>query len=915
MIDAARARGWPLIASAVLVGTLLLRSTGLLEPLDNAAGDARDGLLQHTVESDIVIVGIDATSLADLQQWPWPRRYHARVLERLAEARPAQVFIDIDFSSRSTPEDDAQLAAALASFTSPPATLPVFAQDPIDDSQQQTATRPLPEFAAHARLASVNFKPARDGLVREFRTAWDFDGEIVPAAASTVSGSSAADGPSRPMKIDYSISPASFEFISFVDVLAGRVSPEDLRGKTILIGATALELNDLLPVPGNDNQMKPGIVVQALAAQTLRGTPIRTLPNWMYVLVLATFSTGAAFVFARRDWRSNLAITLGCALTIALLALAAYSSYRVVLDVAAPLLVFVSTFLIVTVRSLDQETWRSLAYAIGIRRRDALLGSIVESSTDGIVCVNRNGLVEMANAAGARLFGCEPGDLRRASISRFVPALGAMDGLAGRVTEHDAYRVDGSEFPVEVSVSRVPLEDETLHTVMIRDITERKEQERLLRHQATHDPLTSLPNRVALGQQLDTALSHATEDRPVMLLMLDLCRFKEVNDTLGHDVGDRVLCEVARRFATVCPSGCVARIGGDEFTMVLDSMRDRDAVRNVAAALNERLRIPIETNGIAIDVGVSIGVAVCPDDAPDAATLLRHADVAMYMSKRRGSAIEFYDAAADQNSVRRLAMVSELRSAIGAGQLNLYYQPQVNLRTNHAESVEALLRWRHPGHGMVSPADFIAVAESTDLIRPLTEWTLHQAMLQAAGWRAAGFLPRIAVNLSARVLQDVEFPARLRAMLAAHEANPMQLELEITESAMMLDPARAMRVVREIHALGVFLSIDDFGTGYSSLGYLRELPVHALKLDKSFVQHLQARAEDRSIVNSTVRLAHELRLQVVAEGVETEWVARYLAEAGYDYAQGYLYSPALPAEDCRRWMSAFNDERRRVVNG
>jgi len=389
--------------------------------------------------------------------------------------------------------------------------------------------------------------------------------------------------------------------------------------------------------------------------------------------------------------------------------------------------------------------------------------------------------------------------------------------------------------------------------------------------------------------------------------MLDLCRFKEVNDTLGHNLGDRVLCEVAARFRQALGErGFIARIGGDEFTVVLDQAENAAGIASTSQALADALRAPIDVAGISIEVGVSIGIARYPADAGDAQTLLRHADIAMYVAKRRGAAYEYYDPAHDENTVRKLAIGGELRSVIANGQLELHFQPQVNLRTGLVESAEALVRWFHPTQGAISPVEFVAIAEATDLIRPLTEWTLRGALAQIRAWRDKGVHVRIAVNLSARLLQDTGFPVRLRELLEEAGVSAASLELEITESAMMLDPARALRVIQEIDKLGVLISIDDFGTGYSSLGYLRDLPVHSLKLDKSFVMGMHNNADDRIIVESTAQMAHALRLELVAEGVETDWDAQFLTAAGYDYAQGFRYTRALPADKCLAWIVEFN---------
>jgi diguanylate cyclase (GGDEF)-like protein/PAS domain S-box-containing protein len=905
MIRFSRRHGWWLVALAVFIVVGGLRATGQLQPLENAVSDTRARLMMHEVRSDIVIVGIDAASLAALNEWPWPRHYHANLVEQLSRAAPASVFLDIDFSSQTRSLEDATLEAALAKPRDFPVVLPTYFQNASGTDPELVVSRPLRRFARRTELAVVNGLVGPDGLTRQWRNVWTLDGASVPSIID----------PHRVLPdeqdvlIDYSISPSSFTYVSYVDVLEGRVPRAVLADKTIYVGATAVELNDMLAVPVH--RSLPGIVVQALATESVNQKAPSPAPAWVWIGLLAFWTALAAVMYGAK-WNRNLAVLVLALAAIAGIALAAFFYDRLVVDAAAPVMAVVLLYIAAIVRSLEAQTWRALSYALGLRRRDALLKSVVQSSTDCIVCIDEAGIIKTANPAASRLFGCAIYELLDEPIAKFITLL-AGDGtgarlgaLHGEIRECDARTQAGEVFPVEISVSRVRLNAERLYTAIVRDIRDRRAQQRRLQHQATHDSLTGLPNRSALLAHLETALG-AQPVRPALaLLMLDLCRFKEVNDTLGHNVGDWVLCNVAQRFAEALGErGFIARIGGDEFTVVL-AVPEREAVATTAQLLADCLRAPIDVAGISIEVGVSIGVAHYPDDAGDAHTLLRHADVAMYVSKRRGATFEYYDAAYDENTVRKLAIGGELRSAIAGNALELHFQPQVNLRSGMVESCEALLRWFHPTQGAIGPNEFIAIAEATDLIRPLTEWTLNGALAQVRAWRDRGVHVRIAVNLSARLLQDTGFPARLRTLLDESGVAAASLELEITESAMMLDPARALRVIQEIARLGVLISIDDFGTGYSSLGYLRDLPVHSLKLDKSFVMGMRNNTDDRVIVESTAQMAHALKLELVAEGVETEWDAQFLSAAGYDYAQGYCYSRPLPADKCLAWIVEFN---------
>jgi diguanylate cyclase (GGDEF)-like protein/PAS domain S-box-containing protein len=896
-----RQLAWPAAVLAIFAGTYFLYAAGRLSRLDNIVADARASVLRHERASDIVIVGIDADSLAALNEWPWPRRHHARLLQMLKPAAPRSLFIDIEFGSPSTPDDDALLERALAEWQGTPVYLATHFQARSMADSELTVTRPLQRFAAHAELASVTLEPGSDGLVRDMRSSWSVNGETLesifahetPLPAGTV------------VPIDFSIDKGSFGYVSFIDVVNGRVDPAALRGKTIYVGPTAIELGDWLTVPVY--RALPGVVVQAFATQTVRDGALRPLPPGFYAVGLALWTLSGALLFGRRGWRSNAAVVAVAGVVLAGGTLLLQGGARVVLDVAPFALTLVATFVASTARSLDEQTWRAVALALGIKRSDALLRSVVDASTDAIVCIDAQGTIRTANPATSRIFGCAHAALFDAELAEFVPGFRSdvdlgLASLTGTPLERAAQTSDGRKLPVEITLSRVATDD-ALYTAIIRDVSERQAQQRALEHQATHDPLTGLPNRTALARYLGTLLGRASPRERVALLMLDLSRFKEVNDTLGHDVGDEVLREVARRFsAQLNGHAFISRIGGDEFAVVLPGVAAHASVDELARRLIEGLRTPIDSRGVAIEVGVNIGIAVAPDHGLDSRELLRHADVAMYAAKRHGAGFEYYDMVDDHHTVRRLGMLSELRAAIEKGGIALHYQPQIDLRTGGVSSVEALVRWHHPMYGNVSPVEFVTLAEATDLIHPLTYWAITTALADLADWGKQGIDLRVAINVSARVLQDVDFPRRLKELLQATAIRAEQIELEITESAMLVDPERAKLIVKELHGLGVLISIDDYGTGFSSLGYLRDLRVHALKLDRSFVVDLETRAQNRVIVESTAQMAHALGLQVVAEGVETKWVDDYLRSIGYDLAQGYLFARPMTAEDCGNWI-------------
>jgi diguanylate cyclase (GGDEF)-like protein/PAS domain S-box-containing protein len=436
------------------------------------------------------------------------------------------------------------------------------------------------------------------------------------------------------------------------------------------------------------------------------------------------------------------------------------------------------------------------------------------------------------------------------------------------------------------------------------DITERKQAEDLIQHRAFHDPLTELPNRNRLCDRLlDSIRRDDGKGRPMALLLMDLDRFKEVNNTLGHDCGDRLLQEVGRRLkAALFEQDVVARLGGDEFAVWLPKIADSKHIEGVIQKILEALRSPFMLENIPIMVEASIGVALYPDHGNDAETLFRRADVAMYRAKGSGIGHAVYSRNQDQYNPVRLALMGELRHAIEHDELLLHYQPTIRLKDRMVAGVEALVRWKHPNRGMIPPDQFIGPAEQTGLIYPLTHWVLQTAMRQCGVWWRAGVQMPVSINLSARNLSDAKLPGQVADLLRATGVSPDWMTFEITESAIMADPAHALEILTTIHETGVRLSIDDFGTGYSSLSYLRKLPVDRLKVDKSFVIHMTENEGDAKIVRSTIDLAHNLDLEVVAEGVETQEVLDRLTEMGCDAAQGYYMSKPLPANELTHWL-------------
>jgi diguanylate cyclase (GGDEF)-like protein len=482
----------------------------------------------------------------------------------------------------------------------------------------------------------------------------------------------------------------------------------------------------------------------------------------------------------------------------------------------------------------------------------------------------------------------------------------------GRIVLLVAATMTGPAILVGELVARVPLDVWTVIVAsalmmllilarMIRMVRQLQEQAGWLVQLADTDPLTGLPNRRALTAEVLARL--ADQGRHRALLLLDLDKFKEVNDSLGHHVGDQLLVQVGTRLSEHLRTGdLLARLGGDEFAVLLDDA-DHDEATDVAVKLCAALAEPFTLDGVVLHSSVSVGISLFPDAGPDLSTLLRKADIAMYKAKTSGNGHHVYSDTDHTDYGTRLQTVEELRTALSTGQFVMHYQPKIDLDTGDVRAVEALVRWNHPTRGLLYPDAFLALVEEFGLMPSLTRVVLALALDQAEAWHAQGQRLTVAVNLSASSLVDSDLPRQVASMLAARDVSPDALQLEITEEFLMADRDRARAILTQLRDGGVQISVDDYGTGYSSLSYLRDLPVDELKLDRSFVFPMADDARAAALVASTIALAHSLGLRMVAEGVETEVAYTELARLGCDQAQGYFMSRPVPAAELDHWLS------------
>jgi diguanylate cyclase (GGDEF)-like protein/PAS domain S-box-containing protein len=899
----------------VFCALCLAIATGAQGFVQKSLEDIRFRLFARQATGDVVVVTIDARSIAAIGAWPWSRQLHATAARNLHKAGAKNIAFDVDFSALSNSAADAAFSDALREAGGS-VILPFFSQAAGHDARKGdvVTNRPIDSLAAHSWPAVVNVHAAEDGSVRSYGYGETITGEFVPSMAALLAG--AYEPKQTPFLIDYSINGGSIPSISYNDILhAVPAALAQVRNKSVLIGGTAIELGDRFVVPGG--RIIPGVKLQALAAESiLQGRALRHVSALVPVAITGLLLLGAMLVWKSTRPGTRVMALLAFALVLEAIAVAVQLTYPIVADFS---LVYVAIVALLIAIALEEIDIRGLLGTIA----DKKFRHIAMSLGDGLVCADASGKITLWNPGAAAIFGRSEVDMLGQGVDTLFKdsqrkhnpfsilnlSRDALQSSGGIVDELFAVRKSGELFPAEACFSGWQGTDGFQFGVLIRDVSARKAEEDRIRYLAEHDTLTGLANRNTLSTRMREAIAGASErGQNVALLIIGLDGFQQINDMLGHEYGDQLLVAVSERLRVLAGAGhLIARLTGDEFAIVVDG----DDAASSAEQLAVRLTWSFKNTGISLRsrsqiVGMTVGGAIYPEDGVNADELLANSHLALCRAKsvQRGGHLFFEKDIRDKLQAR-FALEAELASAFKKGEFELFYQPQIGLAENRLVGVEALIRWRHPERGLISPGAFMPVVNTSPLSNEIANWVLNEACRQGRRWQNRGFNLRVAVNLSPSQLLSNGLVAEAEQAIAASGFSPSLLELEVTEDILLNNDEMVSTTFSKLQELGIRISFDDFGTGYGSLSYLKKFPLDKLKIDRSFVSELLSNADDAAIVRSTIDLCEQLGLSVTAEGIEDGATAAELVKMGCGEGQGYYFSKPLPVGEFeQKFLSA-----------
>lgn len=883
---------------------------------------------------DIAIVAVDEQSLRELGRWPWSRRIHAALVHRLSAVDAKAIALNIIFAEPdiADPAADTELAAALAA--SGRVVLPVLGEQ-SRAGDQLVETLPLTILAkAAAGIGHVNVELDPDSIARGVYLKaglgspyWstlalallqsvnaDID-KALPGQRMSGSDALSPYGWRRDYRvlIPFAGPPGHFQHFSYSDVLRGVVSAEAFRGKFVLVGSTASGMDDALPTPvsGSARPMS-GVEFNANILDALRlNLTIQPLSAWWTLILteaLVVFPLVLYLVFPPR-WTlplAGLALLLTLAMSFGLL----HGFQRWFPPAAA---------LLTQILSYPLWSWERLLQMIrSVFEKEELAQVTLHSIGDAVITTDARGKVQYLNPVAESMLDSSAAALRGQPLGILFQVADENDqyspvDLIAECLERTrlvklpdpslVVNRNGQKYFVRASAAplRNPRGSVSGVVIALSDVSETHRLSQEMIYQATHDGLTQLPNLVLLRDRLKHAIARAQRSGySLALLFVDLDHFKRINDGFGHSVGDALLKQVAARLRDCGrKQDTIARVGGDEFICILEDLRQESGVVDFATKLRDVLQTPYYIEKYECFITASIGVCLFPKDGADVETLVKNADNALHRAKENGrDNIQFYSRDMHVRLLERLTLEQQLRYALERDELELLYQPQLHLRQRRIVGVEALLRWRNPQRGLVSPLEFIPLAEETGLIEIIGEWVLRTACQQAKIWQNQALPPlRMGVNMSPRQFLRLGMIDRVADVLREVGLESRFLDLEITESLLMKDVEGGIAAMRALKGIGVQLSIDDFGTGYSSLNYLKQFPIDQLKIDKSFLTGITTNRNDAAITLAMIAMAHTMGLTVIAEGVENQEQLAFLQAHKCDEIQGYYISGPLPAHD------------------